>query len=426
MTANPPDPAPTSPSLFRDSRFRRYFVSAISSSVGYRLWMFIVPMVAIFLVDASDFQVGLLHAVMTSVGVLISLPVGVWLDRLPLKAVLVCALLGGGIIALIIPFAWWSGVLSFGLLAVVAFAAAVSNVLYETARQSILPLLVDRSKVVEANSRLSGVVQASNFAGPSLGGQIMAFFSAPITVIASAIGLLFSGLYLLGVKVEQPEREAKQDSNLLRDIGIGLRFVMTHKILGPIAGSNMLTNLAMSAYMAVYILFMARTLGASPGVIGIVLAIGSVGGIAGAFASKRITNRLGQGPVLLYSLLLLPATIVLFPLATPELLIPIGGLAGAGTGAAIASYNVVQISARQLLTPGDLLGRVMATFRFLNFLMAPAGALLGAMLASSWGPREALISAAVLSLFASLPIVFSAVRKQRDFSQEKVETATSS
>jgi MFS family permease len=165
---------------------------------------------------------------------------------------------------------------------------------------------------------------------------------------------------------------------------------------------------------AVLLVFAVRRLGLSPGVIGGALTAGNLGFFVGAFLAARIGRRLGIGPALILAAILIGAGAVLVPLATPSAAVPY--LIGYGVIASLGGviYNVNARSFAQSLTPDRMLGRTIATLRFIVWGTIPIGSFLGGILGSRIGLRPTLWIAAVGQLTAFVPTLLSPVRRLRD------------
>jgi predicted MFS family arabinose efflux permease len=164
----------------------------------------------------------------------------------------------------------------------------------------------------------------------------------------------------------------------------------------------------------VEIVFLVRVVHASPGVIGLIFAVGGVGGVVGAFAAGPIARRFGGARATLIGIggnvgaLLLPLTM------------PGAGLLFFAAGMFFISlssvvYNVNQVSFRQRLCPDRLLGRMNASMRFVVWGVLPLGALIGGVLGSVVGLRPTLWIGAAGEAVAGIWLLASPMRTLRDF-----------
>src|SRR5262249_3537312 len=152
------------------------------------------------------------------------------------------------------------------------------------------------------------------------------------------------------------------------------------------------------------IVLLARDLGLSPGAIGLIFSIASVGGLIGAFVTNRVTRWLGQGPTIWISAVVFGVFGLFLPLAQRGWLLYLAVFGFGVSSIAVVVYNVTQVSFRQGLTPDRLLGRMNATMRFLVWGTMPVGGLLGGIFGKYFGVRETLWIGAIGGLLAFLPV----------------------
>ncbi len=239
-------------------------------------------------------------------------------------------------------------------------------------------------------------------------------------MLTTGLGFLTSALFLMRIRTVEPEPERHDDTKLLPQIVEGLRFVFTDSALRSIVACTATANLFNGVFVAVEILFLNRELGLSPATVGVVLALGGVGGITGAIFANAITRRIGQAR----SIWLVPALTwpfyLLLPLAAPGWRVLLFPVATMIAGFGIIVYNVAQVSYRQAVCPGRLLGRMNASVRFVVWGMLPLGGLLGGVLGEVIGIRATLWVAVAGETAALLWVVFSPLRKLRDLPKEPV------
>ena len=198
--------------LWRHRDFLNLWGAETVSQIGSQITGLALPLVAILVLDASAFQVALLGVIEFAPFILISLPAGVWVDRLRRKPILVTADLGRALLLGSIPVAHWLGLLTIWQLYVVGFVVGVLTVFFDVAYQSYLPSLVSRDQIIDGNSKLEISRSGAQLAGPGLAGGLVQALTAPIAVLVDAISFLASGLFLFGIKQEEraPTRAERQ------------------------------------------------------------------------------------------------------------------------------------------------------------------------------------------------------------------------
>ncbi|MFG3497381.1 MFS transporter [Streptomyces sp. NPDC047928] len=415
MTATAP--AAQAPTLWRHKGFRRLWGAQAVSVLGSQVTELALPLAAVAVLGAGAFEVGVLVAVQYLPFLLVGLPAGAWVDRLPRRPVMVIADVVRFGVLLALPVLALTGVLELWMLYPVAFVVGVATVFFDIAAQAYLPALIGEDRLIEGNTKLQVSQTVGQLAGPSVGGFLIQLLTAPVAVIANAIGFAVSGLLLLGTKAHDPRPERRPDApGLVAEVREGLRYVFGHRLLRPLALTAGLGNLfgVFGMVQAVLVLFAVRDLGLEPGVLGLALAFANGGVLLGATVNGRLTRRWGTGPMLAASSLLLGACLLLLPLATRATAVPVLGVSMALAGVFAAIFNINQVSLRQAVTPAELRGRMTATMRFVVWGTIPVGTFAGGALAETVGVRPMLWIAGVGSVLAGLPVLLSAVRALRE------------
>ncbi len=185
---------------------------------------------------------------------------------------------------------------------VVAFLYGICTVFFDVAYQSYLPSLVEREQIIEGNSKLEVSRSAAQIAGPGLGGILVEILTSPYAVLVDAVSFLGSGFFILGIRnrVEHHVAAARRERpRLWPELKEGLRFVFGNPFLRAQAGCTATANFFFSFAFSIILVYFVRVLDLSPGVIGIVLSIGSIGSMAAALTTRRLTSRFGVGPTTL-------------------------------------------------------------------------------------------------------------------------------
>lgn len=403
--------------LWRHPDFLKLWVGQTISRFGSQVSELALPLTAVLVLQATPSEMGVLAAAERAPFLLIGLFAGVWVDRVRRRPVLVAGDFGRGLLLLSIPLAALLGALRMEQLYVVGLLVGVLTVFFDVAYQSYLPSLVRREHLVEGNSKLEVTSSSSAIFGPGVAGALVQLVTAPLAILVDAVSFLLSAASLLLIRQPEPQPMPKdQRRTVWTEIGEGLGVVVGNPVLRSIAGCTSTFNLFNSLGWAVFVLFATRELGLEPGLLGVVLGIGSVGFLAGALLAQPAARHLGLGPAIVGSsfasgagAFLIPLAGSLAPLAIP-LLVASQLLSGLGTPV----YNVNQVSLRQTITPDHLQGRMNASMRFLVWGTMPIGSLLGGWLGDLVGLQATLVVAAAGQALAVLWVLLSPVRRLRE------------
>jgi len=406
-------------SLWRNGDFLRVWAATTISLFGSRITALALPLAAIQVLDANAFELGVLGTVGMLPFLFASLVVGVWVDRLRRRPILVTADLVRTGLLITIPIAFLLGSLTIWHLYVVALLAGVGDVFFDVAYDAYVPGLVGRERLVEANARFEASRSVAQLTGPGAAGVLIGVLSAPIAIALDAVSYLLSGALLGSVRggedrpPDQPSETSGRLLKLGRDSLEGLRFVVRNPYLRGLAGTTATFNLFNTMAFTLVLLFATQDLGLSAEVIGLVFTIGQVGALLGVAVAGRAARRLGLGPAIVVGAMVMGWAFLLIPLASPATAIPLLLAFQFGMGFGIPIYNINQRSLRQSLTPDAMLGRMTASMRFVVWGTIPIGAFLGGVLGTVIGVVPTLWLAAAGTSLAFVSVLASPVRQLR-------------
>jgi MFS family permease len=237
-------------------------------------------------------------------------------------------------------------------------------------------------------------------------------------VLVDAVSFLGSALFLVRIRtVEEPRRAATQDSEksgIWTELKEGLRFVLGNPNLRAQAGCTATSNFFFNVSFAIIVVFFVRELELSPGLIGLVFSISSVGSLVAAFTSRRISERFGIGPTTIGVMILQGPAILLTAFAPTSQPLPYLIAGGVIIGFAVVVYNITQVSYRQAICPAQLQGRMNSVMRFLVWGTIPLGSLIGGALGTWLGLRETIVIGAIGAGLSFLWILLSPQRHLRE------------
>jgi MFS family permease len=398
--------------LWRHADFLKLWSAETISQFGTQVSQLALPFVAIVVLDASTFAVAALGTVEFLPFLLFTLPAGVWVDRLPRRAILIVADYGRAALLFTVPFAYALDALTMGQLYVVGFLVGTFTVFFDVSYQSYLPALVDRERIIEGNSKLEVSRTTAQITGPGISGGLIGLITAPYAVLVDAISFLGSGAFLTAIRKHELKPVPTGDRPRMRtELVEGLRYVIHHPLLRPQAMCTGTSNFFSNVTFSIFLVYAVRVLDLSAAEVGLIFTIGGLGGLLAAFSSQRITSRFGVGRTTIAMGLMWGSATFLVPLAPEDFPHPFLVAFGLISSFAIVVYNITQLSLRQAITPERIQGRMNSVMRFLVWGTIPLGSLVGGALASTIGLRETLFVGAAGGMLSVLPIIFS--RAQR-------------
>ncbi|MDR8412421.1 MFS transporter [Nonomuraea sp. 3-1Str] len=408
--------------LLRRRDFRLLWVGESVSSLGSSVTGVALPLVAVTVLDAPPLAVGVLAAATWLPWLLIGLPAGVWVDRLPRRRVMLAADWASMAAFLSVPIAAALGRLTIGQLIVVALAAGTAKVFFATAYRAYLPFLVDGPDLLEANAKLQGSEQVANLAGPGLAGLLAQLFSAVGGLIADAATFAVSAVCL--IRIERRETPVRRPRRRLRaEIRDGLLLVARDPLLRANTLYGCAANLALTGYTSLTVLFLVDDVGLGAGQTGLLIAATSLGGIVGAMVARPMAARFGSARAVLLGKAGLAPTGLLIPLAERGAGLALFVLGGVMIVAGVVAGNVVFSGFIQTYVPGELMGRVTSSVQMVNFGAMPLGGVLAGALAGALGVRAALWVMLIGFALSGLILLAGPLRRLRDLPSGRLDTA---
>lgn len=398
----PPDPAGAP--LFGYPAFVRLWLSDTVKWLGLFTSGLALQLLLIESLGADQADLGWVKAAQWLPMLLFGLVVGVLIDRVPRRPVLVAgdavcavALAAVGTLAL-------AGVLTIPLTAVLMFVVGGASMCATTAHQSFLPRLVPTRLLPRANARLDQSMTAAESVGPILAGALIRGVGAPVAVLVNAFTYAVSAVLVWTVRAPEPAPTRPLRGGIGRDLAEGARWVYGHRTLGPYAITLHLWFFFNSGVMTILVFYASQELGLSALQIGVALACAGLAGVAAAGFAPALAERLGLGPVVCVAAWLTPLALILMVLAPPGLagflLLVLGQLV---YGTANGLTDPLTMSHRSAVTPDRLRARMNATIRSLNWGTIVVSAPLAGWFAATYSNRSAFwVGIAGLGLSALL------------------------
>lgn len=405
--------------LLHQRDFRLVWIGQTTSRLGSTISSVALPLVAVSALDASPLLVGVLAAASWLPWLLVGLPAGAWVDRLPRRPVMLTCDVVSSVLLLSVPVAAWCGVMTLAHLLTVAFLTGVASVFFQTAYQAYLPGLLAREDLAEGNAKLLGTDSLATVAGPGVAGLITQASAAVMGLLADAVSFLVSAACLIGIRGRESGGERREAgprgiAGLRREIGEGLRFVGRDPYLRVLTVAGAAGNLALTGQQTILVVFLIRVVHVAPGAVGYLVAAGTAGGVLGAFAATRLSRRFGTARALVLCQLCTAPFALLVPLAAQGWRLSLVVFGGSVVTAGVVAGNVIRGGFRQAYVPSHLLGRVVVSMQFLNFGAIPLGALAAGALGDALGAGATMWLTAGGVALAGLLLLIGPLHRRTD------------
>jgi MFS family permease len=306
--------------------FFRLWSAQATGLVGQQFSVLAIPLVAITTLHASAPTVALVGVFFNVPTLLFGLVVGVPIDRMRRRTVLIASDVGRALLFCTIPLFAALGILTLPQLFVLGIVIGSLDLCWLTAYRSYVPAIVPSEHLPRAYSMVGASDAITRTAAPSLAGAAIQLLGAPMGISVTSACYCTSGLF--NSRIRATERVVSRHEPVLRAFRDGLVYVWRHRTVRTFAFSEATYILFWAASQSVTLVYLNRNLGFSAGIIGLTFTAGAIGGIVSAFFARRIGDRIGSRPAtILGSLLrggglaLLPITAVSGIFAIPVLMI---------------------------------------------------------------------------------------------------------
>ncbi|MFN2489644.1 MAG: MFS transporter [Actinomycetota bacterium] len=385
--------------------YRRLWTATAVSNVGDGIRETALPLLAATLTRDPVAVAGVAFANRLP-WLLLSLVSGALVDRWDRRIVMTIADAARACLMIGLGAAVVTGHAGVAVLYVAAFLLGSAETLFDNAAHAILPSVVTREDLEKANGQLeAAMLIGNNFVGPAIGGLLFVALAAS-PFFLDGVSFALAALLVVAMhgrfrpqRKERPAGATSVVADLRQDIGEGISWLWRQPLLRALSGMSAVINLVLHATYAIFVLFALEVLHLSEVAFGLLLVAEAVGSFLGAMVASRVSARFGPRATIVGAILLAAATNLLIGVSSAAIFVAamLVLLSVAGV-----TWNILTTSMRQSLVPDELLGRVNSAHRCLAWGAIPLGALLGGVLASTFGLRMPFLFAAVALLGVGL------------------------
>lgn len=295
---------------------------------------------------------------------------------------------------------------SVPVLLLLALLLGLAAPFFDNASSSVIPDLVSPRLLEKANSWTQvPLLLGAGLVGPPVGAALFSVFhEGPFLLDA----VTFAGSALLLARLATRHGNARpapvapgspeRPWPMLKE---GLVYLARHRTLRSLAVAVGMINIVTGGVFAVLVIYTTQALHLPSHAYGWLIAVSALGGAIGSPLTPRIASRAGTRIAVIGSLMTFGIMASLLG-AVPSLPIAIFMLAGGGFASVV--WNVVTISYRQRIVPGELLGRVNSSYRVISFAGIPVGAIGAGVLTHAMGVAPTYLLGGTILILAGLAV----------------------
>ncbi|MCS4485796.1 MFS transporter [Staphylococcus americanisciuri] len=394
-------------SVLKNKKFIIYFIGVFLSNIGNAFTVFVFPLM-ILKITNSPIHLGIASALVFVPYALLGLPAGVLIDKLDKKRIMQYADFLRIIAYISIPLYDYFGNLSIYHMYIVSIISGIALVFHSISEISIIPKIVEKQQLTEANSYIYASQNIAEFIGPILGGILYSLIGYSILIIIDAFTFVISiiSLSLISIEYIKPSNINLISLNtILKDIKTGINYIFKAPLIKNMAIILVISNLIISPYYLYIVLFVKEVLEKDSKALGVVFGIASLGALLGSLTTNylRIKFSFKQMIILILFIGFMFRMAIPFSTSVHFLSIFLGF-----TYFTQAILNIAIITLRQESTPEYYLGRVNSVFKTAVFTSRPAGLFLGGILLekcnSFWALFLSSIACFLIFIYACIRI----------------------
>ncbi|MDW3214238.1 MAG: MFS transporter [Ilumatobacteraceae bacterium] len=367
------------PPRFGDG-FRRLLASAWASDLGDGVALAAGPLLVVSQ-TRDPFLIALATLLQRLPWLVLGLYAGVVADRHDRRLIIVIANSARALVLGVLSMLIVTENVSVPAVLIALTALGTAEVFVDTTSATLLPMLVGRSELGLANSRLMfGRLTINRLGGPAVGALLFATGMA-VPFVLQAVCVVFAALVVRSIAVDRPVRP-EVSLTARSDIVAGLRWVWNDAAVRTLTITIFAFNLTFGAAWSILVLYSVERLGLGSVGFGLLTSFGAAGGVLVALTYGRIERRLGMANIMRIGLSIEVLMHLSFAVnTTPWIAFAVFFVFGMHE----AAWGTTSVTIRQRVVPAEFQGRVSSVNGVGVFSTLVVGALLGGVIASQWG-----------------------------------------
>lgn len=326
---------------------------------------------------------------------------GVLADRMPRRNILIFTQATMMVLAFILAFLTFTGVVQAWHIILLAFFLGIANAFDAPSRQAFVLELVKREDLSNAISLNSTIFNSAAAVGPAAAGITYAVFGPAWCFIINGISFLGVIAALFRMKLEVQPIIRKNGKSTFEELKEGLRYTLRHKQIRTLIMLVAVISIFGISYATLIPAWAVNILNGDAATNGYLQSARGIGSLISALFIASLGRFQFKGKLLTFGSFMFPSLLIVFSLMR---WLPLSLLVLMGVGySLILIFNLANVLV-QTLVSDELRGRVMGVYTATFFGLMPVGALFMGILAENSGPVAAIITGSAATIFIALLI----------------------
>lgn len=359
----------------------------------------------VYAVTGSPLKTSVIGLLQTIPPIVLGPIIGVYVDRLPKKVLLITSDVLRALLIGLIPCLIPVESFTVSVLYVLVLLHAIATAVFGPALTAAIPSFVQKKQFTAANALLQSTTSLGIIFGPAMGGLGIAAYGSQEVLCLNAVTYLISAALLVLVRFAKPaasSRSLASKPTMLQDLVEGFRYsVVTQPAILLLTGIAALYTFGASALNALFPVFARKMLGLGPVEVGYLWSALGVGLLVASIGLLWVTDWMIKDRMRLImgaSVLSGAAICALIWTPDPYLAGFLMGVIGCGMGA----FTPIAWGIIQELAPRQMIGRVLGLYGTGAMIAAIGGISAFGWITEQQGPETGLLGIALVLLLTAL------------------------
>jgi MFS family permease len=400
---------------FQSRNFRRYFPGQVISMIG--TWIQMVAQGWLVLeITGSAFDVGVVAAASTLPTLFLSLFGGVIVDRYSKRTILLWTQSAAMILAFILGVFAVTGTVTIWIIIVLSFLLGCVNALNVPALQAFLSEIVEREDLASAIAMNSAIYNVSRVIGPAIAGFLISAAGSGVAFLVNGVSFFAVILSLLSMKDLSEKIREINPVHPLQSIREGLKYSWDHPLIRTVVLFIAVIAIFAWSYVTMLPVIAKQTFGMDASGLGYLYGVSGLGSVIGTVVVSIYSKKIDPlffiaGGNILFALALIGFTFTtILPVALFFLFI-----AGFGLVAAVSTMSATI----QSTVDDRFRGRVMSLYMMVFMGFMPIGNVEIGYLSEHFGTGLAIRTGCIVTVLASLVLIYSSRRVHTAYNRYK-------
>jgi len=359
----------------------------------------------VYAVTGSPLKTSVIGLLQTIPPIVLGPMIGVYVDRLPKKVLLITSDILRAVLLGLIPCLTPVESFTVSVLYVLVFLHAISTAVFGPALTAAIPALVPKTQFTAANALLQGTTSLGIIFGPALSGLGIAAYGSQEVLCINAATYLISAACLVLVRFAKPTAHPSSlvaKPTMLQDLVEGVRYgFVTQPGLLLLTATAALYTFGTSALTALFPVFARKLLGLGPVEVGYLWSALGVGLLVTSIGLLWVTDWMVKDRMhlIMGASVLSGAALCAFTwTADPYLAGFFMGLIGCGMGA----FTPIAWGIIQEIVPSQMIGRVLGLYGTGAMTAAIGGISAFGWITEHQGPETGILGIALVLMLTGL------------------------